>query len=433
MKMAAKHMVHQKPGSKKQADSWCVSDEHHLFESYEDFNEWIDSDEGFDVRSKYDLTGVASSSKALYAGDRTAYTQEFQVYLEERYNELLSHDFLCDLCNSEHWYERNRKRFDQLLDNLLNGQVVPFIGAGISVAAGFPTRNGHLKGQGRTAGINSEVINDLLKNGRYEDVVDKIEKIRGKDTFVQEVRDAFTRTPKLNDTILHLTELFTNTVITTNYDRTIEVSFDNGSMKVQVVNPIDVSDKRAVDRVTIVKLHGSIERPSTYILGKKQYDQAYGSIKLDLGLPIPKLLSYYYRNSSLLFLGCSLYNDRTLHVFKSIKDKMGDVDRLQHFSIEQAPESEEELSNRNSYLLDTFGITPIWFPKGQYEKVENILRHLRNEVRYRSHFNHLADAPNFPIEGPIGKRSILSIVGLFLTDIVSTRIFLRKNQFKTHE
>jgi hypothetical protein len=32
----------------------------------------------------------------------------------------------------------------------------------------------------------------------------------------------------------------------------------------------------------------------------------------------------------------------------------------------------------------SYGITAIWFEHGAYDLIENILRHLRNEVRYRS-------------------------------------------------
>jgi hypothetical protein len=139
------------------------------------------------------------------------------------------------------------------------------------------------------------------------------------------------------------------------------------------------------DRVSIIKLHGDIRTPGQCILSKSQYDQAYGDGGVDSGLPIPKLLEYYYKNSSLLFLGCSLNSDRTIKVFRSIKQgiehKYGDIVIPQHFAIEQAPESEQALSDRNAYLA-SLGITGIWFEKGQFQYVEELLRHARNELRY---------------------------------------------------
>ena len=84
-------------------------------------------------------------------------------------------------------------------------------------------------------------------------------------------------------------------------------------------------------------------------------------------------MEYYYKNSSLLFLGCGLNSDRTVQVFRAIKNgiqqKYGDIVIPQHFAIEQAPEAEQALSDRNAYLLG-LGITGIWFQKDQFEYVE---------------------------------------------------------------
>ena len=138
-------------------------------------------------------------------------------------------------------------------------------------------------------------------------------------------------------------------------------------------------------RTSIFKLHGDISTPTHCILGKHQYDEAYGNDEIDMSLPIPKRLGYYYKNNSLLFLGSSLHNDRTVHVFRAIKEKMhdtGDTYIPQHFCIEQTPQTEEELTARNAYLAK-LGITPIWFEPERYEYIESILRMARNELRYR--------------------------------------------------
>jgi hypothetical protein len=177
--------------------------------------------------------------------------------------------------------------------------------------------------------------------------------------------------------------LFADTIITTNYDRLIEQALDVGEENsVQIINGLSALEKPDSNRVTIIKLHGDIQNPARCILSKKQYDDAYGNDSLDITMPIPKLLSYYYRNSSLLFLGCSLNNDRTMQVFQTVKDEIGDADKPQHFSIEQAPEDEQLLVERNAHLA-RLGITAIWFEKGCFNYVEAMLRLARNELRYR--------------------------------------------------
>jgi len=369
------------------AETWCERDEHKLFEYYVDFNEWLDSDEATTVREFNKVEGISVPSKALYAGDKEAYDQVFQEYYESRRYEVLNERYFCDQFSDDHWFQRNLDHFQQLVGRLEDGDVVPFIGAGLSVAGGFPSWENHLRTQGRTAGIDPAQTEELLANGQYETVIEEIAAKRGRDVFIQEIRDVFSRTGRIADTTLLISELFPDTVITTNYDRLIEQAFDTGAVNAfQVINGTDVLEKPATDRVSIIKLHGNVRTPGTCILSKNQYDQAYGQDVIDMTLPIPKLLEYYYINSSLLFIGCSLNSDRTVQVFRAIKQaieaKRGDIVIPQHFSIEQAPESEDELRNRNEYLC-RLGITGIWFEKGQFEYVEGMLRLARNELRYK--------------------------------------------------
>jgi NAD-dependent SIR2 family protein deacetylase len=368
------------------AKIWCDEDEHKLFEYYVDFNEWLDSEDAASERESYGVDSISVASKAFYAGDKEAYEQAFKKYRERRRLEVLNERYLCEQFNDDHWFQRNVRRFDQLVDRLQNGDVVPFIGAGISKAGGFPTWKEHLRGQGRTAGIDPAHTEELLAIGEYETVIAEIEASRGRDVFTQEIRDVFSRTGRITDTTLLITELFADTIITTNYDRLIEQAFDTGATNAfEVLNAVNVLAAPAADRVSIIKLHGDVRTPSNCIISKNQYDRAYGNGGIDLTLPIPKLLEYHYKNSSLFFLGCSLNNDRTVHVFRAIKQKVGDIVIPQHFTIEQAPDTEQELVNRNAFLL-SLGVTAIWFEKGQFECVEGMLRLARNELRYRGTF-----------------------------------------------
>ncbi|MAY01826.1 MAG: hypothetical protein CMQ38_02465 [Gammaproteobacteria bacterium] len=367
-------------------ENWCDRDEHKLFEYYVDFNEWLDSEEGALLRESFVVEGIAVPSKAIFAGDKEAYDQAFRAYRKERRHEVLNEGYLCEQFTDDHWFQRNIDRFDQLVDRLEDGGVVPFIGAGLSVAGGFPTWEDHLRTQGRTAGIDPAHTEGLLASGQYETVIEEIEANRGRDVFVQEIRDVFSRTGEITSTTLLITELFSDTVITTNYDKLIETAFDTGPGKsFQLINGNNAMAEPDTQLVSIIKLHGDIKVPGQCILSNNQYDRAYGNDQVDLSLPIPKLLQYYYMNSSLLFLGSSLNSDRTVQVFSAIKENIGDRVIPQHFTIEQAPETEEELVERNAELT-SLGITPIWFEKGQFDFVEGILRLARNELRYRGHY-----------------------------------------------
>jgi hypothetical protein len=119
------------------AETWCDRDEHKLFEYYVDFNEWLDSEDAASLREAYKVDGISVPSKAFYAGDKEAYDQAFREYRKTRRHEVLNERYLCDQFTDNHWFERNVQRFDQLVEQLEDGNVVPFIGAGLSVDGGF--------------------------------------------------------------------------------------------------------------------------------------------------------------------------------------------------------------------------------------------------------------------------------------------------------
>jgi len=363
---------------------WCDEDEHYRYEHFADFNEWLDSEEGQAARAEYGVDTLPQPSKALFSGDRNGYDEAFQEFREGRRRDTLGETWFQEQLGDGHWFQRNVDHFIQLVDLMHAGAVVPFVGAGISASGGFSTWKDHLRHQGKTANIASERIEALLASGAYETVLEEIEAVRGRDVFINEIRDEFSRNLTIPDVVWRISELFTDTVITTNYDRLLEQSFDTGEEgRVQVINGLNALDKPDPKKITVIKLHGDIRNPGRCILSKNQYDEAYGNGSLDMHKPIPRLLAYHYKNSSLLFLGCSLRNDRTVQVFKAIKQGMGEeAETKQHFSIEQAPESLEEIAQRNAELAK-LGITPIWFEKDRYELVESILGLAKNELRHR--------------------------------------------------
>ena len=371
-----------------QVETWCQTDGHEDYELFEDFNTWIDVGEidlELPLLRGLGQVGLSNPSRAFFAGDRKAYEQALQAYRGERRREVLSRDDFVESFGQDdgvHWFERNEQRFDQLVECLAAQEVVPFIGAGISVGGGFPTWAEHLRQQGRTAGIPKVRVDEWLAHGQYEEVIAKIEKMHGREVFAQEIRDVFGKRGSIQDITLRISELFSDTLITTNYDRLLEQVFDTGgASRVQVINGTTAMALPDLEKVTIIKIHGDFKDPAHCILAKAQYDAAYGEGPLDLQRPVPKILARYYRSNSLLFIGCSLRNDRTLQVFRVTKAAAGDVLFPQHFSIEAAPEQLGALRTRNGEL-SRLGITAIWYPNGQHEKVEAILRHARSELNY---------------------------------------------------
>ncbi len=308
---------------------WCDEDEHYRYEHFADFNAWLDSEEGQAARIDYGVDALPQPSKALFAGDRNGYDEAFQAFRKACRHEALGESWFQEQLGDDHWFQRNVDHFIQLVDLMAAGAVVPFVGAGISASAGFSSWKEHLRHQGKTAHIAAERIEELLASGAYETVLEEIEAVRGREVFINEIRDEFSRNPTIPDVVWRISELFTDTVITTNYDRLLEQSFETGDAgRVQVINGLNALEQPDPKKITVIKLHGDIREPQRCILSKNQYDEAYGNGSLNLHKPIPKLLAYHYKNSSLLFLGCSLSNDRTVQVFRKIREDMGERNYL---------------------------------------------------------------------------------------------------------
>ncbi|MGZ5054783.1 MAG: SIR2 family NAD-dependent protein deacylase, partial [Methylobacter sp.] len=137
--------------------SWCDKDQHHFFDHYADFNAWLEeSDDAQELRADLGLDNLSQPAKALFAGDKAQYDQAFEQYKTNRRQEILSRDYLQPLTGDEHWFEHNIEHFEQLLMQMAKGEVVPFVGAGLSVGGRFPTWQDHLRQQGKTANIAAE-------------------------------------------------------------------------------------------------------------------------------------------------------------------------------------------------------------------------------------------------------------------------------------
>ncbi len=380
------------PSSKK----WCEEDSHWKYDFFKEFNEWLDAGEdpdSIEIIDDFNLGGFPCPSKTLFAGDYEGYEMSFKRFQSRLKADAFCKDYINEFLGDDHWYNRNLSRFEDFVRKVTDGTIVPFIGAGISKNAGYPTWKEHLAEQGKTAGIVEKEILQFIESGKYEELIQKIESVRNKETFTQEIRDTFSVLKSYPDSLILMVKLFRDTFITTNYDKLIELACDDiTGREVQLISKENHEEQVSPDKVTVFKIHGDVFNQRGCILSKEQYDSAYGSGNVDLSLPVPSLLKYYYLSSNLLFLGCSLNNDRTVDVFRRIKESVTPETMLpQHYSIEQLPSSKEELESRNSYLAE-MGISGIWFEPKRFECIEQILRLVSIEINYQEGSKSIKDS-----------------------------------------
>jgi len=319
-------------------------------------------------------------SEILFWVERVSYYDELENYkneeVENRHKELIS-----TLFNSG-----QDTVFESLIDSIKRQRIAPFVGAGVSKTYSYPLWGEALdKIYEELKDLGIEEYEELIKSNSY---LDAAQALYEKDTqqfnyFIKkrfEISEAIKK-DICKDGIPKLISQITNgAVITTNYDKILEFVFEaerkpfQGFMhgvqqKNQFVTKLIKGDR------CILKLHGDVEYEDTYIFCKEQYDDAYHDEenRIDFKKPLPKTLRQIFISHSLLFLGCSLEQDRTLDLFKFIKEE-GQFEIPEHFALleNKFPENRAWKRDTENRLL-SINIRPIWYPKGQYGKPSEML------------------------------------------------------------
>jgi hypothetical protein len=264
--------------------------------------------------------------------------------------------------------------------------VIPFVGAGMSAGikldedwSTFPQWGKFLRGIAKGTPVEAKV-EALLKAGNYESAASTVDKCRP-NTLPQRIRDAFDRqipdAQVLGGPVSYLPLLATGPVITTNYDRVLERAFKLAGRDFNDVIsgplPDAIVDAIQKNRRDLIKIHGNSHDSTFRVLTGADYESAYGSMSgkgaASKAVDIGKLSWLLYTNRPLLFLGCSLENDRTVQVLRAIKAQFSN---LTHYAVMSADRSRRRWFRRQKHL-DALGIRSLWFFPGRYEEIESLL------------------------------------------------------------
>lgn len=204
-----------------------------------------------------------------------------------------------------------------LLKDFINGNVVPFIGAGFS-------KNGEIE-----SGLTMPDWNKLGKiaaeeiNGyEYDNAIDALsyyESLYTRPKLVELLMD------KLNygkihpgDTHKALCELFTGTICTTNYDTLIE---DTIMTMGQQPSVIVTDDRLAISRKEerrIVKLHGDFNHPSKMVITENDYD-----LYIDKNPLFATFVANLFITHTMLLIGYSLDDADFRGIWQIVSNRLG--------------------------------------------------------------------------------------------------------------
>lgn len=257
--------------------------------------------------------------------------------------------------------------------------VLPFVGAGFSVAAGCPSWGEYVVQQAIKGGLDEVLTRNRLQAGEHELVMDEVIAAQKLDVFTRDFRSAF-ENPRIVPSrcpSVQLIDIFDGAAITTNFDRVLENCHQEAGRPFAEKVVGNEDSYRFIKAAFqgekyLLKLHGNIDDQKNRILTRQEYDQSYAGDR-----PVPRTLMRVFASFSIIFLGCSLIADRYLsslkEVFKQNRESMPD-----HFAILTAPEDEQELRERDQFLA-SHGISPIWYAEGDWDAPGEILRLLKQE------------------------------------------------------
>ena len=291
--------------------------------------------------------------------------------------------------------ERNAPLLRKLKEVVHSNQgIVPFVGAGMSVRFQMPDWHTFLLEAARPQGLEMEVEERLKPDPathevNYEAAADLLEERLGAGLLAQAVLTKFDLKAGVSGRgkpAALLPKLAGNLIVTTNYDRVIELVFKEGGRPIPEGNILTGERSDAViqrvgrSELCLWKIHGDIDEIESRVLTTSEYNRAYPQRSRDGRIHVSDSLKYIAQKVTFLFLGTSLESDRTLTALREAHDPKR---RLPHYAFLREPHDKDGhliLAKRVSHerKLADLGINVIWYPAADHEHagLERLLRHL---------------------------------------------------------
>lgn len=206
-----------------------------------------------------------------------------------------------------------------------------FVGAGVSMGAGYPSWRGLLKEIGEELEINAADVDDLAALAQWH-----VRKTSGYQRIRQVIKREIGVDRPLTEAVRTIARLPIRHIWTTNYDRLIERGFEEISRPIDPVSSQgNISTRAGAGAARLYKMHGSIEILEDIIIATEDYELFRAKRGAYLPLLFGQLASY-----SFLFVGLSFSDPNIRHVLSLLRESFSESPP-EHFAIVQRPQRKD--------------------------------------------------------------------------------------------
>lgn len=298
----------------------------------------------------------------------------------------------------------NSNNFSYLIRLLQRNVVIPFIGAGISINYGYPGWTNFISKQADE--LNEPEAKNALANKEYEKAAELLKRKATKNVWeyilLQTFGDHVYKSSDFNTELDLIPKIFRSLILTTNFDEVIEMLYAKVNEEyIEKLTPKSMDDVKVVYRriacgePTLIKLHGDVATRE-FVLTEQEYNDTYGEKIIDLRHPLPAFLKDILLSKTILFLGCSLEDDRTLKVLEQAQ-----IDGSISFAFLPLPKETENTEStwepnlfddinglkvekkefvQRKQFLNEHNIIPIWYPYGEWGAIKIFLREIAYQI-----------------------------------------------------
>ncbi|WP_196588114.1 SIR2 family protein [Aliivibrio fischeri] len=331
-----------------------------------------------DLNSEGDVVEIAGSEfercEILNGLEPDTYELAFSEWLAEKRERLL------EKANEILGMYDNNGRFEQLVRIHKAGNLVPFIGAGLSIPSGYPSWTAFLYQCCGESGIAESELTHLLSDGLYEEAAQLLHDDMTPPVFNELLDSTFDAERSIEGAIHYLPYIFNDKhVLTTNFDTVLERvyeskerAFDAGSVKsgrslVEVARILQTKPR------SLIKVHGTCNQVTDRVLLHTEYEVAYQNSG-----DVSNFFERVIFKDALLFIGASLNTDRTIKKMEELVTEKGHDSLSRHYAFLELKSGDSRIERKR--MLARANIFPIWYAEGEHdESIEALLYKLMKD------------------------------------------------------